>query len=228
MFSVTNAPVALVAQHLQIPGEVWVFVQDEVSWEAAFHFGTSLIETGREKRVIVAAADELSDSILAIHEALGFFEHNAYSLGEGCVAMVLEAESLAHDRQAHILGTVKSGKMVQDVSCGPMDFCVKAEYFKKLHDEMLLAQEKQLAYFRPNNCLKEVKECWGDLPPTLEQTGQTFSKKITMSNLIGDSGVIGGFGLAAGILGQNSDGVYVCTSSRGGIIAGTLVLLEHE
>jgi hypothetical protein len=93
---------------------------------------------------------------------------------------------------------------------------------------MLLVQEKQLAYFRPNNCLKEVKECWGDLPPTLEQTGQTFSQKITMSNLTGDSGVIGGFGLAAGILGQNSDGVYVCTSSRGGIIAGTLVLLEHE
>ncbi len=121
MFSVTNAPVALVAQHLQIPGEVWVLVQDEVSFEAALHYGAMLIETGKEQRVIVAAADELSDSILAIHQGLGFFAGD-YVLGEGCVALVLENRYMAVGRQAQIIGKIKLCEMSQDPSCGPVDF----------------------------------------------------------------------------------------------------------
>lgn len=138
MFSVTNAPAALVAQHLQIPGEVWVLVQDEVSWEAALHYGALLIETGKEKRVIVAAADELSDSILAIHQGLGFFEDD-YALGEGCVAMVLEAEPCARARQATMYGTVTSCAMSQDPSCGPMVFSKQVQPAHEFHGRIGLS-----------------------------------------------------------------------------------------
>lgn len=224
MFSVTNAPAALVAQHLGITGEVWVFVQDEASWEAALHFGTTLIETGKEKRVIVAAADELNYPILAIHAGMGFFDQDSYVLGEGCVSMVLEAESDACVRQAGVLGTVKSCKMVQDVSCGPMDFCANPDFFEKLHDEVLPAQGNQLVCYTPNNHIKAVEECCGDLLST-----STFDQSILAGHfirtLLGDSGVAGGFGLAAGLLGRNGKGVYTCTASRGGILAGTLVSL---
>ncbi len=145
MFSVTNAPAALVAQHLQIPGEVWVLVQDEVSWEAALHYGASLIETGKEKRVIVAAADELSDSILAIHQGLGFFNGSedqvpapgeGYVLGEGCVAMVLEAEDAAMARKAVILGTIQSYEMTQDVRCDPTDFSEAHNVINEFHNRV--------------------------------------------------------------------------------------------
>ena len=132
MFSVTNAPAALVAQHLQIPGEVWVLVQDEVSWEAVLHYGAELIETGKEKRVIVAAADELSDSILAIHESLGFFQHD-YVLGEGCIAMILEAEPDAVARKASILGSITAYNMTHDVRCDPMGFSESAEGDEPFH-----------------------------------------------------------------------------------------------
>ena len=178
MFSVTNAPAALVAQHLQIEGEVWVLVQDEVSWEAALHYGSYLVETGKEERVIVAACDELSDSILAIHQGLGFFESD-YVLGEGCVAMVLESRQSAIDRQVTILGTVHSCDMVQDVRCGPMDFA-------------------------------------GDRH---DLTGYPFHQRV------GESGLVGGLSLASGLLTCQEEKIFISTTSRGGIIARTVVLL---
>lgn len=174
MFSVTNAPVALVAQHLQIPGEVWVLVQDEVSFEAALHYGALLIETGKEQRVIVAAADELGDSILAIHQGLGFFEGD-YILGEGCVALVLENKDMAVARKVEILGEIKACEMSHDPSCGPMDF---SKHIQANHD---------------------------------------FQARI------GQSGVVGGLTLVAQLLTTDSGEVGITTSSRGGIIATTMV-----
>ncbi|MDA3970949.1 MAG: beta-ketoacyl-[acyl-carrier-protein] synthase family protein [Desulfobulbaceae bacterium] len=191
MFSVTNAPVALVAQHLQIPGEVWVLVQDEVSWEAALHLGATLIETGKEKRVIVAAADEVSESILAIHAALGFFAGD-YVLGEGCVAMVLEDEEAAAQRSARALGRVESYSMVQDCSCGPMDFCRDPSYQKQLQTRLGLM-------------------------------GRDDDFSASFRSRVGDSGVGGGLSLAAQLLTSIEEDVFTCTSSRGGILAGTLV-----
>ncbi|MDA3835173.1 MAG: hypothetical protein PF495_17450, partial [Spirochaetales bacterium] len=193
MFSVTNAPVALVAQHLQIPGEVWVVVQDEVSWEAALHYGATLIENGAQKRVIVAAADELSDSILAIHAGLGFFT-SGYVLGEGCVTMVLEAEDDALERKAAIIGTVESYGMVQDCSCGPMDFCSDESFVQALQTTI------------------GSDDCNDSFSPALQQR-------------VGDSGVCGGLSLAAQLLTRHDKHVFVKRSSRGGILAGTLVSL---
>ncbi len=125
--------------------------------------------------------------------------------------MILEAESYAQERRADILGRIKSTAMVQDISCGPMDFCRKIEYFKKSGDEISSSLEQQALYFSPVDCLDKIKECYGDLPAR------------SMSRLIGESGVIGGFGLAAGLLGRKGNSVRGCTSSRGGIVAETEV-----
>ncbi|NDY43123.1 hypothetical protein G3N55_09755, partial [Dissulfurirhabdus thermomarina] len=84
--SVTNAPAALAAQRLGIHGPVWVFSADEASWEAALHWGCDLVRRGGARRVVVAAAEELGDAILAIHRALGFVAPGpgpGYRLGEG-------------------------------------------------------------------------------------------------------------------------------------------------
>lgn len=217
MLSVTNAPAALVAQHLGVRGPVWVFVEDEVSWEASLHWGVQLIESGRAERVIVAAADEISDSIIAIHNALGFLDQPGYHLGEGAVAMVLEAEGLAQKRNATSLGRVGKCLTIQDERCDPMTFSQESTELSASVQECLDGLDsRSLQVFGPENGIVDGSALHVVLPAGAE--------KLALRPQLGDSGLGGGLALAAGLLSsQKIEQVLTVSSSRGGVQATTLV-----
>lgn len=220
MLSVTNAPAALVAQHLGVQGPVWVFVEDEVSWEASLHWAVQLIETGRARRVIVAAADEISDSIIAIHGALGFLEQPGYHLGEGAVAMILEAEEEARDRSAPVHGVVRSCFTSQDVSCDPMTFSTDNVQLGETVQACLAGVAgARLQVFGPENGIVD-----GVVHQALEGLLPPDASRHAIRSQLGDSGLAGGFALAAGLLaGQGASHVMTLSTSRGGVQAATLV-----
>ncbi|MEN8257214.1 MAG: beta-ketoacyl-[acyl-carrier-protein] synthase family protein [Thermodesulfobacteriota bacterium] len=220
MLSVTNAPAALVAQHLGVQGPVWVFVEDEVSWEVSLHWAVQLIETGRAKRVIVAAADEISDSIIAIHGALGFLDQPGYHLGEGAVAMVLEGEEEAERRAVSPLGVVGSCLSSQDVSCDPMTFSRDAGLIAQSVQNCLGDRERaSLEIFGPENgIVDEVAR------QALDGVLSGDSGKNVIRSRAGDSGLGGGLALAAGLLSsQDINQVLTLSMGRGGVQATTLV-----
>ncbi len=220
MLSVTNAPAALVAQHLGIQGPVWVFVEDEVSWESSLHWAVQLIETGRAKRVIVAAADEISDSIIAIHGALGFLDQPGYYLGEGAVAMILEAEEEAHKRSAPLLGAFGTCTTSQDIGCDPMTFSSESDFLNQsFHRCLSNIEGSSVKIFGPENGIVD-KVAQQALSGMISNDADTYGIRSS----VGDSGLGGGLALAAGLLVQDgTDQIVTLSMSRGGVQAATLV-----
>ncbi|PLX50361.1 MAG: hypothetical protein C0613_04340 [Desulfobulbaceae bacterium] len=220
MLSVTNAPAALVAQHLGMRGPVWVFVEDEVSWEASLHWAVQLVESGGARQVVVAAADEISDSIIAIHDALGFLEQPGYYLGEGAVAMVVEAADAAAERDAQVLATVRCCSTNQDVSCDPTTFTWEVERLAIVAQSCLVDKTRRtLQVYGPANGFIDdlAQEALAEVLPAK-------ARKKSIRHLVGDAGMGGGMALAAGLLaGQGKGQVMTVTASRGGIQAATLV-----
>ncbi len=220
MLSVTNAPAALVAQHLGVRGPVWVFVEDEVSWEAALHWAVQLIESGRARRVIVAAADEISDSIIAIHGALGFLEQPGYHLGEGAVAMVLEAEEETLQRAVTPFGVVRSCATSQDVRCDPMTFTNDGVKIAEAAQACLLGVDvSSVQVYGPENGIVD-----GVAKQALAGAWPAGTGRYAIRSQLGDSGLGGGLALAAGLLsGQGAGHIMTISTSRGGVQAATLV-----
>ncbi len=217
MLSVTNAPAALVAQHLGVRGPVWVFVEDEVSWEASLHWACQLIESGRSQRVIVAAADEISASIIAIHGALGFLDRPGYYLGEGAVAMVLEADEVARNRAIPGFGVVQRCATSQDVNCDPMTFSADMSRFSELVEVCTAGLDAAaLQVFGPENgVVNEV---------ALGELAGVSALGTGIRSQLGDSGLGGGLALAAGLLtSQDASHIMTLSASRGGVQAATLV-----
>lgn len=217
MLSVTNAPAALVAQHLGVQGPVWVFVADEVSWEASLHWAVQLIESGRARRVIVAAADEISDSIIAIHQGLGFLDLPGYHLGEGAVALVVEAEEAAHARGVTPRGLVRCCATSQDTACGPMTFTRASAQLDAAVQGCLMAAAGTgpIQFFGPDQGVVD------DLVAGLRPKGAICH---AIRARVGDSGLAGGLALAAGLLGEPAAGpIITLSASRGGVQAATLV-----
>ena len=84
-----------------------------------------LIQKGRADLVVVSAAEEVSESIVAIHYELGLLEQGERKglvLGEGSVSMVLESRREALKRGARVYGELAAWKTEQDPDCGPIDF----------------------------------------------------------------------------------------------------------
>jgi 3-oxoacyl-[acyl-carrier-protein] synthase II len=216
MLSVTNAPAALVAQHLGVQGPVWVFVADEVSWEASLHWAVQLIESGRASRVIVAAADEISSSIIAIHQALGFLDVPGYHLGEGAVALVVEAEEEALARALTPRGLVRCCATRQDTNCDPMTFTRHRDQLDAAVQPCLTAAGSGLVHvFGPENGVVD------GLVAGLLPAGATSQ---AIRPLVGDSGLAGGLALAAGLLCEPApESIITLSASRGGVQAATLV-----
>ncbi len=220
MLSVTNAPAALVAQHLGVSGPVWVFVEDEVSWEASLHWAVQLIESGRARRVIVAAADEVSDSIIAIHGALGFLDRPGYHLGEGAVAMVVEAADEATKRGASPLGIVRSCATSQDVACDPMTFTSDSAKIGAVAQACLAGiGDSALHFYGPENGIVDGVSQHG-----LSGILPAGAERSVIRALVGDSGLAGGLALAAGLLDKGGAApLMTLSTSRGGVQAATLV-----
>lgn len=220
MLSVTNAPAALVAQDLGVRGPVWVFVEDEVSWEASLHWAVQLIETGKARQVIVAGADEISDSIIAIHGALGFLDQPGYHLGEGAVAMVVEAEEEAINRVVTPLGIVQNCSTTQDMSCDPMTFTRDSAMIVESAQACLNgADVNAVTLFGPENGFVD-----GVAQAAIQGIFSVDIEKFAIRSLLGDSGLAGGLALAAGLIsGQGSSHVMTISTARGGVQASTLV-----
>jgi len=233
--SVTNAPAALVAQELGMKGPLWVFSQDEASWECGLHWAARLIRMGRAERVIVCGAEEISDSILAIHEALGMIvpgKSDGLVPGEGAVALVLENHDAAFRRGARIYGRLAGFRTIQDPSCGPLDF----------------SPEETPLVAAAASCLPTEEERTGTLllvgPDSGREGGLQWSNRgsgavealwprgrltrLALGPLLGVSGVSGGFGVLASILDPRTPRPsfsLVLTLSRGGVNAASFLHL---
>lgn len=229
--SVTNAPPSLVAQALDIRGPIWVFVADEASWEVSLHWAAGLIQRQRRQKVVVSASEELSHSILAIHNELGILrsENQAgLELGEGSVSMVLESYSSALDRGIRPYGALIGFGTVQDTRCGPLDYSQDGEAMVKAVSKCVKGREEEaeLICITPENGHKAVESV---TPHLLKGVGDLWPGRRRIGNfkrLLGESGISGGLGLAAVLL-DNSDPfplyVLVTTSARGGINGSSLV-----
>ena len=229
--SVTNAPAALLAKEFGLKIPIWVFAGDETSWDLSLHWGARLIQRGLAHRVIVCGAEELNESIMAIHHKLELLEskkNHGLILGEGAVTMILESAKTALERGADIYGNLASMATVQDASCGPVDFT---------------SSEKPVlnAAYR---CLKQTGKNGGSLRILGPENGANFTGADPLVNLyatlnhqcdppltrtgyrplFGESGICSGLGLAAALLdGRSFDNILALTSARGGITAATLV-----
>nr|WP_281382984.1 beta-ketoacyl synthase N-terminal-like domain-containing protein [Dissulfurirhabdus thermomarina] len=227
--SVTNAPAALAAQRLGIHGPVWVFSADEASWEAALHWGCDLVRRGGARRVVVAAAEELGDAILAIHRALGFVAPGpgpGYRLGEGAVAAVVEAEAAARERGARVLGRVAGWAAARDAACGPQEFPADPAVVETLCRGLFGAEATGLSG-------RGVLLVPGGGHPAaegiLDRAAARLAAELPGWEVLrprapfGESGAAGGLGLTALLAGERPGGALVLTAARGGTLAATLV-----
>lgn len=237
MLSVTNAPAALVAQHLKIKGPLWVFVADEASWDITLHWSARLIANNISKKIIVSAADEISESILAIHQGLGFMNRNTRDnlvLGEGSISIILEPEQSARERGANIYAALAGWSTTQDHTCGPMDFSSSAGLMNRASAQCLEnSPDKIQSLF-----VSGPENSWPALDELSEQSCEYLQRKPfetvheKLRPLFGESGATSGFALAAALLSRKEkcSHAMVQTSSRGGIQAATLVKIgtpEH-
>ena len=230
--SVTNAPPSLIAQQFGLKGPIWVFVADEASWDISLQWAASQIRSGRSDQIAVCAAEEINESILAITHELGLLEirgNEGAVLGEGAVCMILESERSAQCRGASVYGIVAECCTVQDSSCGPLAYSGDPKHLLRAATRCIQKPDKQrgeLLCISPDNgspglektaekVFDEMKNAWG------RNAGM-----VNFKSCFGESGVSGGLGLTATLLGQDdssSSHILVLTSSRGGINAGTLI-----
>jgi 3-oxoacyl-[acyl-carrier-protein] synthase II len=229
MLSVTNAPAALTAQHLGIRHPVWVYVADEASFDLTLASAVRLVRSGRADRVLVTAADELGDAILAIHQALGFCDAPGnLVLGEGAVCLVVESQASARARGARPYAAVAATATVQDVVAGPCDFCADpgrlatpaAACLARLADPRaavtLAGPGNGLAACEATAraALAELAGPWPGLAPT------------TPRRLWGESGLTSGLALAGGLLAPTAPHCLSLTNARGGLCSAVLLDLD--
>jgi 3-oxoacyl-[acyl-carrier-protein] synthase II len=235
--SVTNAPPALVAQNMGLKGPIWVFVADEASWEHALHWAASLIRSGKLERALVTAAEEISDSVMAIHHELGLLqspEHSGLVLGEGAVCMVLESEEAAIKRSAPIYGKVIHWATAQDSRCGPLDFSSHSDLLTAAAAvclETIDGQAGDLLWVSPANGNPTVEAVADRVGEKLTQTREKTIREARFRPRFGESGICGGFSLAASLLDRGDAAaphVLVLTTARGGIHAASLVQRTHR
>ncbi len=230
--SVTNAPPSLIAQEFGLNGPIWVFVADEASWDISLHWAARQIRTGKAEQIAVCAADEINESILAIHQDLKLLQtkkQEGIHLGEGAVCMIVESDKTALARGANIYGTLVEGNTVQDSSCGPLNYSSDAGPLLKATTRCIQKIDKKegrLLCIDPDNgspSLSKVSRV------TFDELHRTWGKDVNMVNFrscFGESGISGGLGLAAALLGREHESashILVLTSSKGGINAATLI-----
>ncbi len=234
--SVANAPPALVAQVLKVDGQVWVFAGDETSFEVSLNWAHRLIAAGRAERVIVCAAEEMSDSVLAIHEALGMIipgQNGGFALGEGAVAMVVESVDSARSRNADGYGRIAGLAFEQDTSCGPQDYpgddqLLAASAVKAMQG--VSAKGRTVACIGSENGLiawdRTVAEAFHQLVAVTGLEPIRFNLK----NRIGESGFAGGAGIAALLLDRAATSpILSVNGSRGGVCSSVFIeRLFHE
>lgn len=231
MLSVTNAPAALAAQHLGMHRPVWVTVADEASFDLALAGAVRLVRGGRASRVLVTAAEELSEAILAIHQALGFFQTpQGLRLGEGALSLLVESAGSARARGAKPYAAIAATATVQDVSAGPCDFTA---------DPALLARPAVACLARLSNPRSAVTMAGpGNGLAACEITGRaTLSTlaehypgllPVETRRLFGESGLTGGLSLAAAMLCPGAPHALSLTNARGGLCSAVLLDLSPE
>lgn len=230
--SVTNAPPALVAQEVGFKGPIWVFVADEASWELSLHWAAQLIRAGKADQVVVSAAEEVSESILAIHHTLGLLEmkeEKGLILGEGAVSMVIESNKSVLERGARVYGTLTGWDTVQDSLCGPLDYSLCGKPLLSAASKCLQEIKNKkcnLLCVSPESGNKNLKTVTSDIFKGLNDIWHQNVAKTSFRSYFGESGISGGLGLAAVLLDQITSYALVLTSARGGINAASLVQLE--
>ncbi|MCP4667357.1 MAG: hypothetical protein GY849_13430, partial [Deltaproteobacteria bacterium] len=208
--SVTNAPPALVAQNLGLNGPIWVFVADEASWDQALHWGAMLIEQGRADQVLVSAAEEVSDSIVAIHQELGLLEQGAGKglvLGEGAVSMVLESQQAARERGARIYGAITAWNTHQDPECGPLEYSSHGGALFQAAAKCLdrvREREGAILCMTPENGTKAVDRLVSEVSRGLDDRYPERINRVPFLSPFGVSGIAGGLGLAVALLDKNA------------------------
>jgi 3-oxoacyl-[acyl-carrier-protein] synthase II len=231
-FSVTNAPPSLVSQMMGQKGPVWVVVADEASWDICLHYGAMLIKKGKANRVIISAAEEISSSVLAIHDDLGMLKKDAGNgliLGEGAVSMVLESNRSAVQRGAKIYGSVIGWGIENDISCNPQDYSEEGDYLISAISHCLKSAESNdfgVFCLSPENGIQCVESASNEAIEGLKDMVDQEVQKISFKKKVGESGVSGGMGLAAGLLSDIVPPRYnilILTSARGGMNTATLV-----
>ena len=225
--SVTNAPPSLVAKELGLDAPIWVFSADETSWDISLHWAAGLIRRGKAGRVIVNAAEELSDAILAIHSSLGWTGPDfkkPHFLGEGAVSMVVESSQKAVERGARIYGRIQGFSTSQDTSCGPLDYTRDISPAVKATSQILEGMDKRngpLLFIRNRNSPEDRREGSG----WLRELWKGEAREASSFSQMGQSGLIGGLGLAAALLPEKPENAHIIvnTSARGGIEAATAI-----
>ena len=81
------------------------------AWSAAA-YGFTLVNRGRQKRVVVAACDEVTPKLAEFHAAMRSVEDVA--LGEGAAALTFEALAAARERRADVLAVISAAAETQD------------------------------------------------------------------------------------------------------------------
>jgi 3-oxoacyl-[acyl-carrier-protein] synthase II len=231
--SVTNAPPALVAQALNLAGPLWVFVSDEVSFDICLHWAAEQIQSNLAERVIVCAAEEISESILAIHQHIGFFDaaHKNFALGEGAVCMILESRRAAEHRGAWIFGRILRWTTRQDTTCGPLTYSKSGRFLMDAVAELLddnLKKNHAIACITPENGAPGCDEASAETMRHIRDlTGNAVPPGNPVKRLIGESGFAGGAGIAAALLESVETAcntpILSLNASRGGIHTATLI-----
>ncbi len=234
--SVTNAPPSLIAHEFGLKGPIWVFVADETSWDISLHWAAKQIRTGKSDRIAVCAAEEINESVLAIHQELGLLEtkeQKGLLPGEGAVCMIIESERAALKRGAEICGTITEGCTVQDSTCGPQDYSPDAKHLIRAAAgcvQKISEKNGNLLCISPDNGSPTLEKVSRD---TIDELHQLWGNTSTVNfqSFFGTSGISGGLGLAAALLGKNyksASHIMVLTAGRGGINAATVVRTDLE
>ena len=229
--SVTNAPPSLITQVFQLTSPVWVFVGDEASWDLSLHWACDLVRRGRSEVVAVCGAEELSGSILAIHSALGLLRGpgggGGLVLGEGAVCVVVEPEARARERGARAYGAVRAWEAAGDPRCGPLDYPPDGAPLLRAAAACLDRGPAGggLACISPESGNPRVDRAAAAVLRGLEAEGRTAAP-LAFKPRVGESGIGGGLGLAAALLGPEVDPggrALLLACARGGVHAATLV-----
>ena len=195
-----------------------------------------LIQKGKWERVIVSAADEISDSIIAIHKTLSLLKTNGskgISLGEGAVCVIVESKTAANRRGAHIYGTLCAWDTTQDTSCGPQDYSSKGDLLLTAATNSLKRMENKIENFlciSPENGNRSVSTATVKVLKQLKETYDNNMDTISCRYLFGESCISGGLCLCASLLNSHASTRHalLLTSARGGVSAASLVELKSE
>ena len=228
-FSVANAPPAMIAQQLGILGPIWVFAADELSFEAALETAVRHIGAGRAERVVVCAAEEISTSVLAIHQSIGLLNaprEPALVPGEGAVCMVLESVRVAASRSAAVFGRVSATRLVQDAESGPLSFSCDPGLLGRaaLDAATGIDPQARVLVTDPCNHLPAAEALWQGAHSALEEGLRHPYATLATKPLSGESGLAGGIAMAAALGGpERFDTLLALNCGRGGTAAAIRV-----